>query len=301
MKKSVFIRVLTLTLVLVTAISLLPMTALARNDGLPYIFHSYIVDDVKTPYYDIFQQNPINESQYGSIDEQTVFQPAKQITHNGKSYELKSVSTVPYDIIFPFIYPNYSSKEEIDAANAWLKSTFPEGESSLTIPLYPYSNDNGEQDEWCKLYSEHVYAIYTAVRHQHKLTCWLSDNNNHWANCTVCGEEFVVMDWHHDFNEDDFCDICGHAIIWYDIDVKETDGIKVTVNGGRDMTARYRDLLNVDVEIEDGYELKELQLWKVRVDGSKARLIMHEVTENEAYKFWMKNFACEIVPVMVKK
>lgn len=296
-------KLLTLTLALILIISLLPMAALAAGSDtppLPYLYHHFILTDPKVSNYDIYLNPDYSEAfleSPGDVSQKITFAPSKTIKYNGQYYDLHGVDVVPYYVV-EIVGSSNPSAEDVAKVNKWLES-HPSTNSTLTIPPYPSTNANGEQDAWCEKYSYLVFTIYGG--HQHSYTCWLGDNNNHWVNCKVCKKDFLLMDWHHDYDEDDFCDICGHAIIYYNISIVEEEGAKVTVSGDRDMTAPYRDMIDVDLEVADGYELKELQVWKVRVDGTKARIRCTEVTEGSAYTFQMKNFDCEIVPIVVKK
>lgn len=298
MKKTT--RILTLVLVLVMAVSLLPMAAAASTPALPYIYSQYIVDDTNITYHELFTKySEIGYEFKGTIAEKVDFKPDPTITYNGQIYDLHGVSTIPYDVEVAFNNPGYVTPEEVAAANKWLKENVLSSADSIVIPPYPETNDNNEQDDWCTKYTYMIFTVYGA--HHHVLSGWYKDNNNHWMNCKVCKEQFVVIDWHHDYDEDDFCDICGHEIIYYDITIKEVDGVKITISGDRDMTAPYRDMIDVKVEAEDGYQVTDVRVWKIRENGTKDQIRRTTLEKGTHYEFKMQNFDCEIVPTVIKK
>lgn len=141
-----------------------------------------------------------------------------------------------------------------------------------------------------------VYAlIYTP--HAHKLYGWYGDATNHWKYCPVCKENFVAINWHYDGDRDRYCDVCGDAIVYYDITVKDSQGGKIIV---KEDTAPYRDKINVEIEAASGYRLGQVHFYKVRPDGSRSELTRHKKVTGQSYWFEMPSFNVEIEADFIK-
>ena len=268
---------------------------------------------------------PVGFESLGNGSGKIVFKPSNLMKYDGKLYDLQGIE------IFPEFYGQYGefnlNSSDYESLDAYLEAIalytagiedFSEkltdvmddraanGKSTMTIAALPNRADYTDElayceamTEWYETYSTLVLTFYGA--HQHDVTCWIGDNNNHWVNCKVCGEQFLLMNWHFDYDEDDFCDTCGHEIIYYDITIKETDGVKITISGDRDMTAPYRDMIDVKVEAEDGYEVTDVRVWKIRENGTKDQIRRTTLEKGTHYEFKMQNFDCEIVPTVIKK
>lgn len=137
--------------------------------------------------------------------------------------------------------------------------------------------------------------IYTP--HAHKLYGWYGDATNHWKYCPVCKENFVAINWHYDGDRDRYCDVCGDAIVYYDITVKDSQGGKIIV---KEDTAPYRDKINVEIEAASGYRLGQVHFYKVRPDGSRSELTRHKKVTGQSYWFEMPSFNVEIEADFIK-
>lgn len=313
-------RVLTMALLIVMVISLLPVAALAAVEpgtlpsgtSAPGINATYFIFDkidVKISAPNTIIAGGVEH--LGDGTKKIVFKPDTFIAYDDEYYDLEGIHFMPmpaldYQSNFTAAeWASYMEEYQKDYEN-WQKSYVSNSKTSVTIPPIPDAADYADTEkfkaaikDWYLTYSEMVFVFYGA--HQHKYSCWIPDNNNHWTKCLVCGENFLLMNWHYDHNEDDWCDVCGHEIIYYDIKVKEADGVKITVDGDRDMTAPYRDWIEVSVEAEEGYKVTDVRVWKIRENGTKDQITRHIVKRGSEYKFEMQNFDCEIVATVVKK
>ena len=76
----------------------------------------------------------------------------------------------------------------------------------------------------------------------------------------------------------------------------------VTLEGPmEDGTAAYNDQITVTVEAEEGYEIQDVRVYKIREDGTKNQIVRSIVEYYKTYQFTMMNFDCEIVVTCVKK
>ena len=283
MKK--FTRILTLALVLVMVCSLLPMGAMAAtNVGTLTIICEDATAKLSTAVGTLISG--------GSAAAGSTLSPDALYQHtDGDLYDLVGMHTLPnFDKMTPEELDEFLKKfGEYLVAN---------GITSVTIPAYPTNGTQAEKDAWEKEWSA---IIITYAPHKHRLSCWITDSTNHWKNCLVCKEQFLMMDWHHDYDEDKVCDFCGDAIVYYDITIEEVEGAKlVELEGDTDMTAAYRDVLTVEFEAADGYELVGVRFYKVREDGTESELTRKVITRGELYGVDMPSFDIRIVPEVVK-
>lgn len=325
MHRNVITRIFAVILVLLTIISLMSVAALAATPGSfpslgpgatgsegTFFADYHILKDVEDPYDTLFTPYYDAGALAGSEiltpkDGKVTFKPAQLVEQDGKLYDLQGVEIVPaIAMMLDENNTNNLTSAQIKEANAWLKKSAENAKTSVTIPLAPDPADYDDSDafqkafnSWLENYSYLILAIYGP--HQHVLTKWRRDNNNHWSDCKVCKKQFVVINWHSDHDEDDFCDVCGHEIVYYDIAIKDVEGVKVTIDGDRDMTAPYRDWIEVSVEAEEGYQVTDVRVWKIRQNGTKNQITRHIVKRGSEYKFEMQNFDCEIVPTVIKK
>ena len=283
MKK--FTRILTLALVLVMVCSLLPMGAMAATNVLT---STYIFEDAAGKMMEtIFTQIDLGTTAAG-----TTLSPDTLNQHTDGEL---------YDLVGMYVVPDLSTmtdkeiEEYLKKFNEYLVAN---GVTSVTIPAYPTSGTQAEKDAWNKKWGE---ILVNYAPHKHRLSCWITDTTNHWKNCLVCKEQFLMMDWHHDYDEDKVCDFCGDAIVYYDITIEEVEGAKlVELEGDTDMTAAYRDVLTVEFEAADGYELVGVRFYKVREDGTESELTRKVITRGELYGVDMPSFDIRIVPEVVK-
>lgn len=285
MKKS---RILTLVLALIMLISLLPMNALAMT--VTIVGAVYDNNDAK------LSDTAIAE---GVLDSQT----GDTITVKTKDYDdlLISADGKLYEIIGLHVLNN-KVLAELD------KTAVANGVGSATVVAPPEAADYATPEEynaafaaWAEANSEYVMVTYGP--HTHNLTAWLSDATNHWRYCLQCQENYLMYNWHYDGNDDDKCDVCTADIVYYTITVPEVEGVKaVTLDGPKaDSTAAFNDEITVTVEAEEGYEIKDVRVYKIREDGTKNQIVRSIVEYYEVYEFVMQNFDCEIVITCEKK
>lgn len=287
MKK--FTRILTIALVLVMLCSLLPMGAMAAS--VPAIGIGFMTATDKI--VDALNYGYVNWAKPLDAEDGKTFAPDK-LTSDATTGEL-------YDLRGMYVIPDLSTMTAKDR-DAWIKNfneaLVSNGVTSVKIPAYPETNANGEQDAWN---AKWMTIIVSYAPHQHKLSRWYTDTTNHWKQCTVCKENFLMMDWHHDYDNDKVCDFCGDEILYYDITIEEVEGAKlVELEGDTDMTAAYRDDLFVEFEAEDGYRLLGVRFYKVRDDGTESELTRQVITRYEVYGVEMPSFNIRIVPEVVK-
>lgn len=310
MNRKFLTRAIALALVIILSLSLLPLASMAAtigkvpNDSIPadkYPGFYIILDEVNPDFQDVYFDSDEfvggGVKNIGTIGNKVTFTPDQYVKYNGKIYDLETVVNVPDYVVKYLGNPDDATDAEIKHAIYWLDVTYEQHKDSLNIPRIP--TDPDEFKDWVRKYGGMIMAIYGA--HQHVYSCWIPDNNNHWAKCLVCGENFLLMNWHYDNDEDDWCDVCGHEIIYYDISIKDVEGAKITIDGDRDMTAPYRDWIEVSVEAEEGYKVTDVRVWKIRENGTKDQITRKIVKRGSEYKFEMQNFDCEIVATVVKK
>ena len=287
MKKT---RILAWILTLIMLVSLLPMNALAMTVT--------IVGSVYKNNDDKLAEEPLA---WGEID---VKEDDKKVTISTKDYADILVDTETgklYEIVGLHILNN----KVMDKLE---KTNIGNSVSSVTIPAAPQAEDYDTEEEyeaaykkWADTYSDLILLAYGP--HIHDLTDWYGDATNHWQHCRQCKEKYINYNWHTDKDEDDVCDKCGMAIVYYNISVPEVEGIKsVTLEGPKeDSTAAYNDKITITVEAEEGYKITDVRVYKIREDGSKAQIVREIVEFYKVYETVMQNFDCEIVVTCVKK
>lgn len=287
MKKT---RMLALVLTLVLLISLLPMNALAMTVN--------IVGAVYGSNGDTLADEPMD---YGEMDAK---EGKTKVTVKTKDYADLIMDTETgklYEIVGLHVLNN-AVMEKLD------ETKIGNANKSATITAPPAAEDYETTEayekayaKWAETNSEYVLVAYGP--HTHNCTNWLSDATNHWKNCLQCKEQYLYNNWHYDGDKDGKCDVCESAIVYYDITVPEVEGVKaVTLDGPKeDSTAAYNDKITVTVEAEDGYEIKDVRVYKIREDGTKNQIVRSIVDYYKTYEFTMMNFDCEIVVTCVKK
>lgn len=290
MKKT---RILALALALVTMISLIPVTAMAEEAKtgsvmiLPELFES------AKDHFDDFVgviDSKIETIEVGAKDKKV--SPDKYVIIDGEGYDLVGIHTIP-------ALPDEDATEEEwakwqkEVDKWWEETAVGNGKTSIKIPAFPVNGTEEEKNRWYYQY-EAILAAYAP--HQHKFKTWETSATNHWGYCYICKENFVNMDWHHDWDGDDVCDTCKAEIVYYDITVAEATGGKVAeMEGDKDGTAAYRDEIVIEVEADSGYTVKDVRFYKVREDGSKAEIVRKVITAGKTYSFEMPSFDVEIV------
>ena len=287
MKKT---RILSLILALVMLVSLIPVSAMAMT--VTIIGAAY--EDNSAKLSDAPFDSAILETKEGD----------KKVTVSTKDYDELLVDMVTgelYEIIGLHVLNNkvLAELEKTAAAN---------GTSSVTVVAPPEAADYATTEEyeaaytaWAEANSDFVLVTYGP--HTHNLGKWESDPTNHWRNCLQCKEEYLLNNWHYDGDDDDKCDVCKADIVYYSITVPEVEGVKEVILDGpkEDSTAAYNDKITVAVEAEEGYEIKDVRVYKIREDGTKNQIVRSIVEYYEVYEFVMQNFDCEIVITCQKK
>ena len=128
--------------------------------------------------------------------------------------------------------------------------------------------------------------------HQHDAAYWSYSKTNHWINCTECGKTQLMMNWHSDNNADDICDVCGGPIVYYPVDIAETEHGSVSIEKE---AYRLNDIVYIELDPDDGYVLDEIMAFKHRADGTSARLVVRPEVKGSEYRFKMPSFDCEVV------
>lgn len=287
MKKNRFIA---LALVFVMAVSLLPMAALAAETDPWYAFVDYVLygsskdklgewDNIEEiPYWDLVEQT----GKSGTIDRKDY---ERFLTgSNGYLYELVGMHGMTNTL--------WENAENTSIVN---------GKTSVTVKPAPDPADYKTDEEYLAAYDKWAkdntdYVILSYAPHEHAFDGWKTNATNHWHFCCACKANFLDMNWHFDKDEDGKCDDCEMDIVYYDITVVEATGGKVTeMEGDKDGTAAYNDTVEIKVEADEGYVVKDVRFYKVREDGSKSQIVRNIITPGEAYSFVMPNFDVEIV------
>lgn len=180
------------------------------------------------------------------------------------------------------------------------------GKTSVTVKAAPHPDNYATLEEYEAAYAKWAenntdYVILAYAPHVHVYDGWQISYTNHWRYCYKCHANFLEMNWHHDFNNDDICDECGIEIVYYDITVAEATGGKITMEGDKDSTAAYNDKVTVTVEADEGYKVQDVRFYKVREDGSKAQIQRDIKMPGKTYAFTMPNFDAEIVVTFAEK
>lgn len=291
MKKNV-VRIVALALVLLLALSAVPLAALAED----YYW------TVNREFYDISDPTMIDWSINYIVDPEAVSEDYEAGTTikvkdwnklteiDGDLYDFAGfLDLKKFDEIFDKLekkYPDGATQKEWEKFME--KYDLPMVKKDIKVPTPKTEEDKLD-------FYRLITAYYTP--HKHKLTGWYIDPTNHWKNCTECKEQFVVINWHFDNDGDDLCDVCGGEIYYYDVTELDIEGGKVTAEMD---TARFRDIVNVKVEAAEGYKLHKVHFYKVRPDGSKAELTRYTTKRGESYWFKMPSFNVEVTAEFVK-
>lgn len=229
MKKR-FARIVCWALVLILALSLVPVAALAAEVGTTGVFNGIFESPraVKDSLEEV-EEEAVKTITVG--DKKVVVDAADYkplIRHNGKYYDLAGLHT--------------------------LDSLANNGRPSRTVTLDAYTPEDFE--EW---YANYAAVILAYVPHEHKPwnDQWFFSLTNHWQYCELCKEVFN-MNWHHDKDENDVCDDCQEAIHYYDITVAETTGGKVEVSADK---PRLNDRVDVTITPDSGYRVKSIAFY----------------------------------------
>lgn len=226
------VRIVALLLVVMLALTLLPMGALAAQMELyEEIYHS------QYPTYDDWSEGfcPLHSDGSPKIFSHPITIKASEyedlLWHYDELYELKG-------------FVNWDDVKD----------------NGKPIEFKSSISFDGKEDIWVSL----GYALHT-----HNLSCWYSDGTTHWRECLQCGEDFMYQNWCQDGDEDGICNVCGGDVPYHDVTVIEAEGGKITVN---EETAAHRTKITADVEPAEGYKLKQLHFVKVREDGSRQEI-----------------------------
>jgi len=282
--KNVTSRVLALMLVLIMAVSVLPMAAMAEEDVVPNIGNVFIESDI-----------------FGNAND-TILTKGTDGYYwwNGagqwKVEDYFTVSTKPVTIKVS----DYDNLVEIDGEiyelegmHSYYKidkdTVVKNGTTSITVPAFPVDGTDAEQDEWFMKWSGILLAY---APHQHDAAYWSYSKTNHWINCTECGKTQLMMNWHSDNNADDICDVCGGPIVYYPVDIAETEHGSVSIEKE---AYRLNDIVYIELDPDDGYVLDEIMAFKHRADGTSARLVVRPEVKGSEYRFKMPSFDCEVV------
>ena len=293
MKKNV-VRIVALALVLLLALSAVPLGALASD----YEWSVY------REFYDVSDPSMLDYIENYIPDPEAIVEDYEAgSTIKVKDWDkLTAIDDSLYDFAgfidwkaFDKIWEKYEKEyadptKEVDLQKFMDKYDIPLVKKDIKVPAEPKTDK--EKNEWIW---EYIGAFYTP--HKHKVTCWIADPTNHWVNCKECKEQFIGINWHFDNDGDDFCDVCEGEIYYYDITELDVEGGKVTADLD---TARYRDMVNVKVEVAEGYKLHKVRVFKVREDGSKDQIMVKPVIKGETYTFKMPSFNVEVTAEFVK-
>ena len=285
MKKT---RILSLILALVMLVSLIPVSAMAMT--VTIVGAVYEKNDAKLS--DATIANGVLDSKTGeTITVKTKDYDDLIISPDGKLYEIIGLHVLNNKVL--------AELDKTAAAN---------GVGSATVVAPPEAADYATPEEynaayaaWAEANSDYVMVTYGP--HTHNLGQWESDPTNHWRNCLQCKEEYLLNNWHYDGDDDGKCDVCKADIVYYSITVPEVEGVKEVILDGpkEDSTAAYNDKITVTVEAEEGYEIKDVRVYKIREDGTKNQIVRSIVEYYEVYEFVMQNFDCESVITCEKK
>lgn len=264
-------RVPVLMLVLIMAVSMLPVAAMAEEDTVPnniVEIGSVLFGDASKKLFD--STGWVHDVTLQKVDTKPV---TIKVTDDNNLIELD-------DEIYELEGMHLLSKIDED-------TVISNGTTSITIPAYP--TDPEEQEAW----KDKWYAVLLAYApHQHDNAYWSYSKTNHWFNCAECGKGQLMMDWHSDFNADDICDVCGGPIVYYDVTIADTENGSVSIEQD---AYRLNDIVYIDVEPDSGYVLDEIMAFKHREDGTSARLVVRAKTKGSEYYFKMPSFKCEVV------
>lgn len=288
-------RFLALMLALILLVSIVPVPALAAANSatvIPMIFNS-----AKDKFADVVGiiVDRVEELEVDSAAK--TVSPETFVTYDG----------VNYDLVGIYAYPerpaNDATEEEWAKWEAdlqkWVEETcVSNGKTSATIPAFPR---NGTEEEKAKWQAQFELFIAAYAPHSHAYTDWHTNATNHWKYCCICKENFLEMDWHIDEDNDDICDVCEAEIVYYDITVAEAEGGKIVeMEGDKDSTAAYRDTIEISVEADDGYVVKDVRFYKVREDGTRSQIMRTVIERGKTYSFVMPSFDVEIVVTYAK-
>lgn len=268
-------RTLALVLVLIMAVSILPMAAIADEINNFVEIGSVLFGDASKKLFD--STGLVYDFE---IKEVTTKPVTIKVTDDNNLIELD-------DEIYELEGMHLLSKIDKD-------TVIKNGTTSITIPAYPVDGTDKEKQEW----EDKWYGVLLAYApHQHDNAYWTYSKTNHWFNCAECGKGQLMMDWHSDFNADDICDVCGGPIVYYPVEIAETEHGTVSIEKEE---YRLNDIVYIDLDPDDGYVLDQIMAFKHREDGTSARLVVRAKTKGSEYYFKMPSFDCEVVVTFKK-
>ena len=291
MKKNL-VRIVALLLVAMLALTLLPLGAFAIEPDI--VLQEGFYETKNPTLNDIWFY--IGETTYESGSIIKVKDYKEPLIIDGKMYDFAGFDNNEKitDEFNKFIeeHPDWTEEDIIK----WAEETdLPLISSDIAIPK-DLTTEEGQ--EWLENW-QYIYASY--IPHSHKLSHWYSDGTTHWRECLVCKnyagfeEPFIYQNWCQDGDEDGICNVCGGDVPYHDVTVIESEGGTITVN--RD-TAAHRMKITADVEVAEGYTLKQLHFYKVRPDGSRQEITRKKL--NGQYWTLMPTYDLEVSAEFIK-
>ena len=266
-----FTRLLAAALMLVMVVSLTPLSAYAAD--LTTIFEVAFSDqDAKLKPYETFPEVFIDGYE-------------KDFSKGGviKASDFDKYIRSPYE---------RDAYYELAGIGGW-EDIIANGNEELNIPAFPEKGTMEQQNDW---YNKYGTILVSYVPHNHSLANapWRFDNNFHWKNCSECGRR-VFLTWHSDHDEDGICDLCGNAIKYYNITVKDAPGGKVTLSAEK---GEMNDRINVTVTPDAGYHLQSIKFFNNNAKHSQ--LTRWEDKAGSEYHFVILNWDIEVEATFVK-
>ena len=278
-------RVLVLMLVLIMAVSVLPVAAMAEETSeLPTSGFVWVDSDIFGSANDTVLTKGNDGYYYWNGSGQWKFEGEYEV-----STKPVTIKVSDYDNLIEIDGEVY----ELEGMHSYSKidedTIVKNGTTSITVPAFPADGTEEQQMEW---YNKWYGILLAYAPHQHDAAYWTYSKTNHWINCTECGESLLMMNWHSDYDADDICDVCGGPIVYYDVTIADTEHGTVTIEKD---AYRLNDQVNIEVKPDSGYVLDEIMAFKHREDGTSARLVVRADVKGSEYHFKMPSFKCEIV------
>ena len=159
--------------------------------------------------------------------------------------------------------------------------------------------NNGQLTQTFKPGDAILDVMFAYVPHGHKVSPdapWHYDNNNHWKDCETC-PCWVLMNYHHDVDNNGKCDQCGSDIVYRNVTVKDSVGGKVKVSANKCVLG---DRVAVTVDADPGFKLVSL---KGLNDNGKSYSIRpcFEDIKGSQYHFFVDVWDVEVQAVFEKE
>ena len=298
MKAKNYIKnLITLACVLLMLVSLAPLSISALQ------VHDVIIMELFQPYEkapDRFERveagsyNHMNGLTLDTSDYAPFIQPCANESHSSEIRDL-TLELAGFKRLREDDFDNFPSEEEFQQALKEASNPLIGNQDSISIPAYPVNGTEEAQNDWLDEYGDNIILVsYILHRPNLQGSQMYFDDNYHWQLCTECGNRAYLAN-HTDKDADGKCDLCGNAIRYYNVSVKNVTGGKVTLSATK---GAMNDKITVTVTPDAGYHVEALNF--VNANAAQSKRAVWEDAPNAEYHFFIANWDVEVEAVFIK-